>query len=277
MGPVRYGLAMSETPPRGPRRASATAGDWQGAAVAAGPLADVRVPLPGCRRHGDSVPYGRVVLGVAAGVALVFVALAFTVPQAAALAWCAVLGVGGLAAVFLMTSEPLRERPSSFALLAGSLGGAALVAAWLGNDSVAARVLLFPLWLPIGLLLRRGASATAGRTLLSASTVVLLGAVLLWANLLLTVALQPTNTAQCDVFAGWPWPHYLGAVRGNAPPGAPVRFALWLDYAVMLGIAAVVVWRRPSASLAAWLPRLCGLLAAAHLVGGYRLAFATDG
>lgn len=246
--------------------------------MAAGPLTDVCVPLPGCRRHGDSVHYGRLVLGMAAGVALGFVALAFTVPQAAGLAWGAVLLVGGLAAVFLMTSEPRRDRASSFALLAGSLGSGALVAAWLGNDSVAARVLLFPLWLPIGFLLRRGASEAAGRTVLWASTVVLLGAVLLWANLLLTVAPQPTNTVQCDVFAGWPWPHYLGAVRGNAPPGAPgVRFALWLDYAVMLGIAAVVAWRRPSASLAAWLPRLCGLLAAAHLVGGYRLAFATDG
>ncbi len=56
--------------------------------------------------------------------------------------------------------------------------------------------------------------------------------------------------------------------------------ALVRDYGVMLRVAAAALGRRPAAMLARWLPRLAALaalLALLHLVGGYRLAFATDG
>jgi hypothetical protein len=52
---------------------------------------------------------------------------------------------------------------------------------------------------------------------------------------------------------------------------------LWLDYAVMLGFATILLWRRSTVWLVRWLPRLCALLAIAHVVGGFRLALATDG
>jgi hypothetical protein len=106
--------------------------------------------------------------------------------------------------------------------------------------------------------------------------VLALAAVLLWLTLLLTIAYVPADRSQWNVFAGWPRPHHLGAVRGNTPVVRDA-YALAADYAVMLGAAAVVLWRRPQRWLVLWTPRFAAGLALLHLVGGYRLAFATDG
>lgn len=218
--------------------------------------------------------------GLAAGVALLVLLGGST--KAAGLAWQMFAGLFGLAAAGLMLTTNAASRANSrarpFLLYLGALLAAATIAVWLSTDRAALRLLLFPAWPLIGILLRRGTGANTPRLALWLPAWLVLAALLLWVDLVLSVQLRATSGSQWNVYSGWPFAAYIGAVRGNTPPldRGPVG-AWWLDHAVMLGIAAVALWRRPVAWLATWLPVLCGLLALAHLVGTYWLAFATDG
>jgi hypothetical protein len=243
------------------------------AAGTAPPLAAPRQPLPRRRTVANDPPGAlRRVLLVAAGVLAVLVAI----PATAHAAFFVLLGAVVATAAWLLTGAPRDGDGRLVPTLVAALFATALVVGWLSADGVR-RVLLALPWLAVALLLRWGAGTRLPRALLWWPALFVLAAGLLWIALLLTVEYRPASGSQWNVFAGWPWPHYLGAVRGNVPYAERDPGALAASYAVMLGVAAVVLWRRPVPWLVRWLPRFAAALALLHLFGGYRLALATEG
>ena len=252
------------------------------AAATASASTNPRLPLPSRRRTTSDRSRSRLPF-VLAGLATLAVTLAISTPSANSLAWFLLLAVGPACATMLMLFDDERalERPAHpFLLPFGALLASATIVVWLANDHPGMRVLLCLPWLAIAVLLRRGVGIAAPRWLLWLPTLLLLAAALLWFNLFVTVQLHPVTHwyGRIDVVTGWPWPVYIGAIRGGGAPTVTTEpAALWLDYAAMLGIAAILLWRRSTAWLVRWLPRLCAVMAIAHVVGGFRLAFATDG
>ena len=253
----------------------------QAAAAVAPPLATLRQPLP--RRHtvGNDHPGSlrRLLLrtlGLLTGIALVLAC--FTTAQAAGSVTFFTAAAGILvASACALVAAPCGGAGNLAMGWVAALSTALLVGLWLGADAVGPRAVLSMPWLAVALLLYRGAGERLPRALLWWPALLTLAAVLLWSVLLLTVAYRPAAGTQWSVFAGWPWPHCLGAVRGNVAFVARDASALVADYAVMLGVAAALLWRRPLPWLVRWLPRLAAALAVLHLIGGFRLALATDG
>jgi hypothetical protein len=256
------------------------------AVVALAPaLAEARPALPRRRTARNERPL-RERVGPLLATAGVIVAVLLVVPWAAPAAAGAVVLVAlplatVVGAVALMVAAPRDGEGRLAPLLLAALLATGLVAGWLTGDGVRRVLLVFP-WLGVALLLRWGVGTRTPRALLWWPALLTLAAGLLWLVLLLTIDQQPSTHvparwSQWNVFAGWPWPHYLGAVRGNAPFAERDPSALAANYALMLGVAAVVLWRRPQAWLVRWAPRLAAALALLYLVGGYRLALATDG
>jgi len=252
--------------------------------VTAAALGMARVPLPFARRRPKAPAHGTSqILGIATLIVVLLpwlLAMVFPVFRHVAFGMSIVaLPIGAVAVVATLPAPPVRARPTWFSV--GALFALAIVAWWLlldprGNRAMS--ILPIALWPIAGLLLQRGVGREVPRLLLWAAMVGVLAAALLWANLLFSTQAQPAAGTQVDVFAGWPWPAYLGAVRYRMPPADQgVAFAWCFDYAVMVGAAALLLARAKNEWLSRWLPGGCWLLAVLHLVGSCWLVIATDG
>lgn len=234
------------------------------------------MPLPHRRRVGDGSTWlSRVLWGLAI-MASTFVFLSRDAgPAPFAYLACAPAAALGM---LLFDDDRALTRPArAFLLALGTAITTATLVLWLAEPRPNPWMMLCAPWLVGALLLRRSVGADAPRLMLWLPTLLLAAAALLWINLLSTIQWHP-NRAQIDVVAGWPWSCHIGAIHNHHTPGvATLPSALWLDYAVMLGFAAIPLWRRPMPFLIRWLPRLAVLLAILSVVGAGRLILAADG
>lgn len=258
-----------------------------GQAATSAALAAPRVPLPSTRRH--RAPNGRFGRSFAKALTIALLMLLGAVWLVPAVLVPLVLTYGIWVMFLPAMAKPVADRhwpADRRALALAGLVVAVGIGALLLVQHPLHRVLWSPVWVLGSLLLYRGLGRGSDSVVPRLLAVPLLAAALLWVDLLLSlqsISVHPApwaHFAPFEVFAGWPFPGYLGTVPGGKSEAPGLSAMLWRNYLILLGLAALALavprWRSPT-FLALWLPRLCCGLAAAELFGGIRLFLAIEG